>query len=409
MKLTYGVVPAALVLMSAVSLTQVSPPSKAGEDPRARGAAFAQGSPAEFSWLMFLNLVSPAKPGERGVRDPSKSVGAPGATVFETYRNVAGIYLPNGSRPSPWNNPGELPFPSTSKLTPTPAQLKALGPADSTWIHYLSEDRMIDGQQIVNATSEIIRYDVRDNKAAFDYIVNNKAKYELFNLDGQEAALADPKFTFAFPTGALEIKASWKIFGPNDDTSRYWTAYVVYFDLQNRFRVARGGLTGLHFSSKILPNWFWATFEQSDNPTTTFQFFLGKKRGAVGANETFNPAAKPRNDSWDKDLAGTKWAFYQLQGWQMDFVDAGKPTLLANTQIETYFESNSSCITCHSLANIGPPASVRFDFWNMAGGNITGYTGNVNFQQIAHQQFPGVTFKAMDYVWALRQAKPKTK
>jgi hypothetical protein len=130
----------------------------------------------------------------------------------------------------------------------------------------------------------------------------------------------------------------------------------------------------------------------------------------VGRNPTFNPAATSFNERFDGLLAGTKWAFYGLQGWQTDFVESNQqPSLLANTQMETSFAKTSSCITCHLLANIGPLSSVRFDMWNMAGGNIEPYDGTVNFQQIASQQFPNVSFKEMDYVWALRNAKPKLK
>jgi hypothetical protein len=301
-------------------------------------------------------------------------------------------------------------MPPRSRLAPKEAAFKALGPVDSTWIHYLGESVMIDGQDIVTAQSEPIRYDVRDNRAAFDYVVNNPSKFELYNLDGQENALESPNFTFTFSPDAMEIKSSWRILAPIDDVSRYWTAYVVYFDSQNRLQIGRAGLTGLHFTSKILPKWFWATFEQIDNPTTSFTYFLGQKGDPVGKNITYNSGADDQNKFWQGKLEGTKWQYYQLMGWQTDFVDANKqPTLLANSQMETYFEKNSSCMTCHSLANIGPPSAGRLDLWNRAGGNITGYTGDVNFQQLAKQQFPGLPFKQMDYVWSLRQAKPKTK
>ena len=73
----------------------------------------------------------------------------------------------------------------------------------------------------------------------------------------------------------------------------------------------------------------------------------------------------------------------------------------------TYFQATSSCITCHSLASIGPLASPRLNFWNTANGNLVGYTGTIDFQAIARQQYPGATFKPMDYAWSLRNARPK--
>ncbi len=399
------------VLLLAAALPtpgQVPGPARIGsEDPRRRGPAYATSQPAEFAWLMFLNLVSPAKPNLRGIPDPSKSIGTPAATVFETWRDVSTIYLADGSRPRPWNTQWELPVPAGGKLTPTKADFAALGPVDSTYVHFLSEPVMIDGQNIVTDQNRIVHYDVRDNHAAFDYIVNNRSGFELFNLDGQQQALTSAKFTFAFPADAMEIKASWRILAPGDDTSRMWTAYVVYYDLQNSLIIARAGLTGLHFKSKILPNWFWATFEQVDNPTDSYTWFLRKKGAAVGPNLTYNSAATPANTSFDTQLEGTKWGFYKLMGWQTDFVDASNnPTLLANTQMETYFQNNSSCITCHDLANIGPQALRRLDMWNTANNNITGFTGKVDFAQFAASQ-SSLKFKQMDYVWSLRQAKAR--
>ena len=81
---------------------------------------------------------------------------------------------------------------------PSAKQLAAFGPVDSTWVHYLAEPVMIDGQQICDSNSNVVRYDVRGNRSYFDYVVNNTAGYELFNVEGQEAALADSNFKFQF-------------------------------------------------------------------------------------------------------------------------------------------------------------------------------------------------------------------
>src|SRR5206468_281339 len=95
-------------------------------------------------------------------------------------------------------------------------------------------------------------------------------------------------------------------------------------------------------------------------------------------------------------------------GWQYQFADSsGKPTVLANTQIETYFEKTSSCITCHTLADIGPAQMRRMTMWNYGPDGIYGYVGPIDFEVIAKKQAPTLTFKQMDHVWSLRQAKPK--
>ena len=176
-----------------------------------------------------------------------------------------------------------------------------------------------------------------------------------------------------------EVKAAWRILEPGQDDSRYWTSYGIYTDQNGQPQLKKIGLTGLHIISKVLPQWMWLTFEQVDNATATFQYFEGQKGVAVGANTTFNAAAAPLNAAYQAQLAGTKWQYYGLQGWQSEFVDkaTGAPTLFANTQAETYFQTTSSCITCHSLASIGPLASPRLNFWNTANGNLVGYTGTI--------------------------------
>lgn len=370
-------------------------------DPRAGGVAALQSNPAGFGWLLFAYLAWPAVSTERGVPDGTKQIGAPGPTVWETYKSTTDVYLAQGARPSPWNAPSVTA--ASSEFGPA---LAKLGAVDSSWVHFLSESVMIDGRQIVDTTGQIVQYEVRMNLDAFNYVVNNPAGYALYNLEGQQAALADPSYTFQFPQSALEVKAAWRVMEPGQDDSRYWTSYGIFTDNSGNPRFAKIGLTGLHIISKVLPDWAWFTFEQVDNPTRTFQYFEGQKGVALGPNQTFNPAVSAINREFQATLAGTKWQYYALMGWQTDFVDGtGAPTLLANTQAETYFQATSSCMTCHSLSSIGPPASPRLSFWNTSGGNIVGYTGAINFQAIAQQQYPNTTFKPMDYAWSFRNAK----
>lgn len=383
---------------------KATPPPLQPVDPRRGGPAAVANDAGEFGWLLFTLLSWPAAAGERGVPDYQRLIGAPGAAVWETYKSTAEVYLNNGARPAPWNSP-----PVGGRAHEVDQALARLGDVDSPWLHYLSESVMIDGRQIVDAAGEIVQYEVRMNRDAFTYVVDNPAGYELFNLEGQQAALADPAYTFQFPAAALEVKAAWRILEPGQDDSRYWTSYGIYTDNHGKARLSKIGLTGLHIISKILPDWVWYTFEQVDNPTATYQYFEGTRGSALGPNQTLNAAAAPVNARFQAALAGTKWQYYALMGWQYQFEHPkGTPTLLANTQAETYFQASSSCMTCHSLSSIGPPASPRLSFWNTAGGNVTGYTGTLDFQAVAKQQYPAATFKAMDYAWSFRNAKSKT-
>ena len=62
------------------------------------------------------------------------------------------------------------------------------------------------------------------------------------------------------------------------------------------------------------------------------------------------------NHLWQEKLKGSVWANYRLVGsqWQLSevFPSPTAPNYLANTTLETYIQSNASCIGCHSAAFI---------------------------------------------------------
>ncbi len=381
-----------------------APKLKQLHDPRIGGNTLIAAGPASFAWQMFVFVNWPELPNHRGEPDPARSIGTNAATVWESYKNASEVYLEDGQRPAPWQVDDELPWSPVSKSRPSAQALATLGPVDSSWIHFLSESVMVDGQQICDADSNTLYYDVRGDHSYFRYVVENTSGYELYNIEGQQSALADPKFTFNFPKDAVEIKASWRILQPAEDGSRYWTAIGVYRDNHRQIHMARIGLTGLHIISKVLPNWFWTTFEQVDNATATYKYRLGEKGDAVGPNANYDTSLDPVNKLWQQALAGTKWQYYALMGTQTQFVSASQQTtLLGSTQMETYFQPNSSCISCHKLSSIGPIPNPRLLIFYP----LNPYTGVVNFQQVASQQFPNQIFKPMDFAWSFRNAQYK--
>ncbi len=378
-------------------------------DPRASGAAPAISNTGNFALRMFVFLNWPALPGMRGVPDPSGRLGQSAPTVWETFKNASEIYLPNGQVPSTWPAMSELP---AGVVAPSLQQLQErFGVTDSPWIHYLAEDIMIDGNRICDANAVQIRYEVRCNRDNFGYVVSNPSGYPLYTLEGQEQALADPRFQFLFPSTSVEVKASWRILGPNDDDSRYWTAFGAYRDpVQGKVLFAKIGLTAFHFASNLSPGGVWLTYEQADNSTSTFLFLFLRQGKPVGPNATVNPAAAPYNQALRAGTAGTKWQYYNIIGWQAsETTSTGDPFILTNSNIETYFEQSSSCMSCHAMANIGPrggaPGTQRLDFWIYPNGGITGRVGLIDFQAIAKKAFPNIVFKQMDSVWSLKEAQ----
>ncbi|WP_457391937.1 hypothetical protein [Roseateles sp. P5_E1] len=182
------------------------------------------------------------------------------------------------------------------------------------------------------------------NFETFTFIVQNG----LFSVEGQEALFVSGTQTIKFPAAAKEVKAQWREISELD-AKRYHSC---------RSGGKLYGLTALHILTKDLPNWFWATFEHVDN----------KKAENMG-KEGYGPWLLPSRDAFSCPgnqldceaapkgigLEGTKWENYRLRGTQIDFVDStGRPTKLANSQIETDFQTSSSCISCHARASIGP-------------------------------------------------------
>jgi len=417
------VLAAALSPLHALAQSAVSKPVKL-QDPRKLPAAQIQSDIGTAAWEFFAFMNWPEVPNKRGVPDSTGSIGDPGPTVWESFKNESEIFLQNGLHPASWEALTEIPIARLHNSNPagpvqpfqlSPRERAALGPVDSNWIHYLAEPIMIDGQKICSEDANFIQYDVRSSRAYFDYVVNNPSGYPLYNIQGQQAALTDPSFTFNFPTDTLEIKASWRILGPTADASRYWTAIGVYWDSFHVLRSARIGLTGLHIISKALPNWLWITFEQVDNPTTTYTYnpatqnscVVGQNGTPVGPNPSRNTSFDPINQQWQQALAGTKWQYYALMDTQTEFVNSSQqPILMSNSQMETYFQPNSSCISCHKLSSIGPKQNLRLALWNPQN-SLQPYTGAINFQDIVNQQYPGESFKDMDFTWSLRNAHYK--
>jgi hypothetical protein len=307
--------------------------------------------------MLFEYVGWPAVGGKRGVPDAAKSFGADGPVVWGTWKITDEVYLPTGSKPDPWPS------------------------GDPNAIPVLS-DAMIDGTKLVDPRGNSILYEVRMSQATFDYLLSR----QLYSFTGQQAVRTGSGPAVAFPTSALEIKASWRVLDPvkdKDVLGHYLTKNLRFGGV-----TVLGGLTGLHISSKALPKWLWTTFEQIDDPTTT---------GAT-LELPIAPEVQASNAAMQQAFAGTRWAYYRMIGVETSYVDRmQKPALLASSQMETRFQHSSSCITCHSLASIGATSNPRFSFFKIAPGGMSAYVG-----------FPPTLpadMKPLDFVWSMRRAK----
>jgi hypothetical protein len=403
----FGVLFSALVIaanLSPPALAQrAAPPAwvaTASQEPQ--DSAMALISPDEYAWRLFVALNWPARGGARDA-DATKQLGQGGRVVWESWKLVSGgaskseVYRTGGADPTPWEAPLD-PYCDATARDLFALQNSGLGRVASPEFAPGVEQPGID--------------EVRMNFGAFDFISRNG----LFTIDGQETQFASGKATISFPAPAKEVKAQWRLIADADE-SRYHAC---------RSNGKLYGLTAVHILTKDMPNWFWATFEHIDNNKPENMSKPGYAPWLLPSRDAFScPADRLDCGEFPRGigLENTKWQNYRLRGSQIDFIDSrGTPTHLANSQVETDFQTSSSCITCHARASIGqrqgtasganrlsifdpPPTSssqilTPFGppnpamFFDVAGGTALKTTKILKYTQL-------------DFVWSLARAQRK--
>jgi hypothetical protein len=247
----------------------------------------------------------------------------------------------------------------------------------------------------------------------------------------------------SFPRQSVEVKANWIKISPDQRDKYHWN-YDENGDVY--------GLIALHITSKVLPNWFWATFEWVDNPGRSDYIGSRDTFGVVYENDP--PSVQPPLfDDQGRQVTGTvyppgkvtdalkklfkdagfsddwsrQWLNYRLKGSQTDFADStGIPTLLGNSRTEGGFVPTASCITCHARAAVNADGKNAFfskEDLNFGAGfkkvllppvgvlneSYNGYP-DPNWFWTPSTGGPTLTNLQMDFVWAIpqraRAAKP---
>jgi hypothetical protein len=236
------------------------------------------------------------------------------------------------------------------------------------------------------------------NQDTFSYILGNG----IYNVNGQQA-MAQANQPANFPSAAFEIKTSWiwigtdsKIFKQLNGKYYIVNAYYALVDGSGKpnglYQVGRAALTGMHIISKPVPQWMWTTFQNVHDA----QYTKATNKLPIA------PAAAKANQKYRGVLQkmGSIFANYQLIGTQWQFVDAaGKPILLANSQIESAFQQASSCATCHATASYSA-SNGYFNIVKPQGGGITYYTGDPPKDVMRG-------YNPLDFVWSLKRAQWK--
>lgn len=301
----------------------------------------------------------------------------PDSKVFSQFRATSSVFRLDGKRPSTWSSGPELP-----QAVRNYAAQRGIA-NDAQW-HNLDTVAQVDGLALQDKWLRPVRYQLLMNQPAFEYLVAQG----LYNANGIVAHEGEIRF----PDNAVELKTSW-IWIKDDEQRKalmphYYIGHAYYQD-NSGYEIGEAALTGIHIAPKAgRDDWVWMTFENSQNEYfTNINYKLPITR-AVKQSNANNPLRRP--------IAGTIFENYRLNGVQTGFLRNGNPDLLANSQIESNFQSSSSCITCHSLASYqSDPTLKYFNFVDSSGNGTAYYTGTP----------PSIYFwKSMDFAWSLRRA-----
>ncbi len=351
----------------------------------------ASDDPDGYGWDLFLyaNWRALSGPDNRGRPDPALPIGRPGGPVtWQTWKSDAEVFLDRGAEPAKWATaepvPPDLPPPVG---IPTPTSGAA------HW-ERMTGNTQVDGFDLKGPDGTEVLYEIRQNRSTFRYIRDNG----LYFIEGQ-IAFGQDYGDFDFEWTAMEAKAAWIWLDPERDADRIPHYFTVkgYYAERNKdgsfagWKTGLLGLTGLHLITKAREQWVWVTFEQVENEAWT----------GVTRRDPIPPQVEALNRKMRGLLTGTWLANYELVGVQIDWGTAADPTILANTQIETLFQSRSSCMTCHWIASVGrkpvrPEDTLRMSYLDPNGVYPPYYVG------------PGPSlgsFKSMDFLWSLDRAQ----
>jgi hypothetical protein len=192
--------------------------------------------------------------------------------------------------------------------------------------------------------------------------------FKLTTLTGQVAygAAHNP---ITFPTPAVEVKADWL---PATSLAPSFNCTTnpppgVYVETINGACYA---LAAVHISSKLSPNWLWATFEPQSkvtNPNRCNPKLYSDCNDSWGSNPATSTGATTAPTPALVQLmtaAGLPKVFqnYRLVGTQTTYVTSGnKPIPLGNSFTEFNAEvlpQQASCITCHSYSGVTTSPSI---------------------------------------------------
>jgi hypothetical protein len=362
-----------VTLLSAVAgaAEPAKAPVTAGAAPTmaAKPAVGNSDSEAQFAWLLFAYAMSPSN----------------GGLNFEGWTEQCQLNPALVGCPAPTKNAtkGRTLHGSALAHSTAGAKVKVSSTSDNGIECNSMQTTALGSVQPPTNLSKSPSFceEVYVNSAERDFIVQNK----LATLTGQSTYASGHGGAITFPWNAIEVKADWvpTTSFTNATFSCPDTSGQLYTETINGTCYA---LVGVHISSKILPDWVWATFEPNStitNPNrcnanlydTCFDPWgtTSKTPYGQGTSATQSPALASLMSGANLNKAFNN---YFLTGVQTQFVNSsGAPIPLGNSFVEFnagVLPGQASCITCHRYAyyaNDGKPEVSHPDF----GGPTTGW------------------------------------
>jgi hypothetical protein len=238
----------------------------------------------------------------------------------------------------------------------------------------------------------------------------------LTTLTGQQTYGKAHGGAITFPWSAVEVKADWvpvasfsnPTFSCPDPTNKLYTETI------NGTCYA---LVGFHISSKVLPDWVWATFEPNSSVTnpnrcdpklydTCFDPWGTTSSQPYGKGQTAQQSQQLQQAMSNAHLNGA-FNNYFLTGVETQFVSNGNPIPLGSSFVEFNAgvpPGQASCITCHRYAYFDgkqPPSGSPEDNFGGApsGWPNVGYACNQNQNGNCTPVVPNST--SQDFSWML--------
>lgn len=247
--------------------------------------------------------------------------------------------------------------------------------------------------------------EVFTNAPEIAYIQAPAQGHTLLTLAGQAAYVASGQ-EIQFPKEAVEIKADWlpaaSLATPFDCTNPPAGLYT------ERIGGSCYALVGVHISSKLYPNWLWATFEPQNtdtNPNRCNPALYNECNDPWGSNP---PTSTGSATEQTPELAALMkaadlppaFANYRLVGVQTDYVDE-QTTPLGNSFVELNAQvlpQQASCITCHAYAQFNASTSPPTE-----NPNFGAFPGTPPVGQPVNTQppVPPGSWQAQDFSWLI--------